>query len=240
MIKQCVRGDRARTRPAATAAVLFLALVGGCGNLTSGGFGEVEVVLIPDAVEGLAEAARMALSTGPQAVFPMAATGPVSDVPAASEGPAATEGEAIEGILTVWVRSFVRRGDQDWEELTDGFQQLTLSLQDPEPAEVARRSLPEGSYEAVRTVFTRVHAQVIRGLDVNGEPVTGLIRVDLGPEGTLTVVDPVSIEVREREVVRLALEMQSRVWLRLVDAVQRRVAGDEFRQVFRVRVRPRG
>ncbi len=212
-------------------SVLALAgggLAGGCGNLTSGGFGEVEVVLTPHAVEKVVDAVRR---TAPEAQL----VAPFSS----RAGPEA-DGDAIEGILIVWVRSFARRGPRDWEELTDGFQQLTLSLQDPEVAEVARRSLPEGGYEAVRTVFARVHAQVIRGLDVNGEPVTGLVRVELGPDGTLTVEEPIPFHLRERERVRLELEMQSRVWLRLVDAVQRRVGGEEFRQVFRVRVRTGG
>ncbi len=235
MIQRSARVARGRSPWVRLTTLSILALVGGCGNLTSGGFGEVEVVLTPDVVEGMAEMAltRWAASPGlPADAEPDLAPFPVR--------PAASDGDAIEGLLVVWVRSFARRDAGDWEELTDGFQQLTLSLQDPEVAQVARRSLPEGRYEAVRTVFARVHAQVIRGLDVNGEPVTGLVRVDLGPDGTLTVEESVPFEVRERETVRLTLEMQSRAWLRLVDAVQRRVGGDQFRQVFRVRVRTGG
>ncbi|MEX2529284.1 MAG: hypothetical protein WD960_00800 [Gemmatimonadota bacterium] len=99
-----------------------------------------------------------------------------------------TERPVIEGTLTVRVRSFVRRGRGDWEELTDGLQEITVSLDRPEPVEVARRSLPEGRYNAVRTIFGRVEAEVVRGLTVGGEPITGTIQVDLGPEGTLTLL----------------------------------------------------
>jgi len=210
--------------------VLLLAGLGlglaGCGNLTSGGVGEVEVVLSSDEVEELGIEMTRALALEANGI---GAWETVPSFQTSSERP------VIEGTLTVRVRSFVRRGRDDWEELTDGLQEVTVSLDRPEPVEVARRSLPEGRYDAVRTIFGRVEAEVVRGLRVGEEPVTGTIQVDLGPEGTLTLLNRVDLVVREQETALVVLEMQSGIWLRLVDAARRSVLRDDFRQVFRVR-----
>lgn len=184
----------------------------GCGNLTSGGFTEVEVVLSSEEVADLGQEAARGLALAGFVQRPV-----------------------IEGTLTVQVRSFARRGEGDWEELTDGLQEITVSLDQSEPVEIARRSLADGRYDAVRTDFSRVEAEVVRGLTVGGEPITGTVRVDLGPEGSLTLVERVNLDVSERDGVLVALEMQSGIWLRLVDPEQRRVLRDDFRQVFRVR-----
>jgi len=187
----------------------------GCGNVTSGGLGEVEVVLSSGEVTDLSTAVQSAL---------------VSELPRSTE-------DAIQGTLTVRVRSFARRRDGDFEELTDGVQEVTVSLQNPEPVEIARRSLSAGRYEGVRTFFSRIEAEVTGGLVVDGVPVEGTIPVDLGALGTLSVVDLNGFDVWEETPTVIALEMQSRVWLRLVNAVARRVDLDDFRRIFRVRIR---
>lgn len=198
-----------------------LLLTGGCGNVTSGGFGDVEVVLSSDEVEGFQEAATGMLLA--EAGLP----------------PATSHGSTIQGTLTVRVRSFARRGFGDFVELTDGVQEVTVSLGDPEPIEIARRPMPAGSYDAVRTFFGRIEANVTGGLVIDGVPVTGTVRVDLGTDGALSVVTPTGFEVWENAPTVVAIEMQSGIWLRLVDAALRRVDLDDFRRIFRVRVRQR-
>jgi hypothetical protein len=190
----------------------------GCGNLTSGGFGEVEVVLTSDEVAELQEAARSMV---------------LADAEATSHG------STVEGTLTVRVRSYARRGPGDFVELTDGVQEVTVSLSDPEPVEIARRPMPTGSYDAVRTFFGRIEANIESGLVIDGIPIIGTVPVDLSPTGTLSVVTLTGFEVVESTPTVVAIEMQSRVWLRLVDAVLRRVDLEDFRRVLRVRVRLR-
>jgi hypothetical protein len=186
-----------------------------CGNVTSGGVGDVEVVLTSGEVIDLSATVQSAL---------------VSGIARSTE-------DGIQGTLTVRVRSFARRRDGEFEELTDGVQELTLSLQDPEPVEIARRALSAGRYEAVRTFFSRIEAEVTSGLVIDGVPVEGTIPVDLGALGTLSVVDLNGFDVWEGAPTVITLEMQSRVWLRLVNAVARRVDLDDFRRIFRVRIR---
>lgn len=198
-----------------------LLFTGGCGNVTSGGFGDVEVVLSSDEVEELQEAATGML---------LAEVGLPSTT---------SHGSNIQGTLTVRVRSFARRGLADFVELTDGVQEVTVSLSDPAPVEIARRSLPAGSYDAIRTFFGRIEATVTGGLIIDGEEVRGTVRVDLGTDGALSVVTVTGFEVWEDAPAVVAIEMQSRVWLRLVDAALGRVDPDDFRRIFRVRVRQR-
>jgi hypothetical protein len=61
----------------------------------------------------------------------------------------------------------------------------------------------------------------------------------MGSTGTFSVVTLTGFEVVENTPTVVAIEMQSRVWLRLVDAVLRRVDLEDFRRVLRVRVRLR-
>jgi len=139
----------------------------------------------------------------------------------------------------VRVRSYARRGLDDFVELTDGVQEVTVSLSDPEPVELARRSIPAGSYDAVRTFFGRIEANIESGLVIEGIDIRGTVPVDLGSLGTFSVLTLTGFEVFERLPTVVAIEMQSQVWLRLVDAVLRRVDVEDFRRVLRVRVRVR-
>jgi hypothetical protein len=219
-------------------AALAVALAG-CGNVTSGGVGEVEVILAPDELTDL-------VSNTPSLQASVVSLAP---------------GDSIEGTLRVHVRSFARRPGGTFEELTDGVQEITVSLGEPEPIEIARRELsagryeavrvslgePEpieiarrelsaGRYEAVRTFFGRIEVEVTSGLVVDGVPVDGTVIVDLDALGTLSVVDFTAFEVWEGAPTVIALEMQTRLWLRLVDAVTHRVDVTDFRRIFRLRI----
>jgi len=215
------RGALRRWRRALLVLVLGAGGPVGCGNVTSGGFGDVEVVLSSDEVEEFGQVVSSALL-------------------ASSPGPQATSHLGlIEGTLTIRVRSFARRGLADLVELTDGVQEITVSLSDPQPVEIARIPLPEGRYEGVRTFFGRIEANISRGLVIDGDTIRGTVTVDLGPAGNFSVVTLTPFEVQDGTPTVVAIEMQSRIWLRLVDAVLRRVDLDDFRRVFRVQVRQR-
>ena len=57
--------------------------------------------------------------------------------------------------------------------------------------------------------------------------------------GTVSVVTLTGFEVVEDASTVVAVEMQSRIWLRLVDAAVGSVDLEDFRRIFRVRVRLR-
>lgn len=221
--KECSKGGGGRvTRPPGGLAALALAwaFVGCGGNLTSGGFGDVEVLVSSDEVEEVQAATTAAI---------LAELG----VPAGS-----SHTDPIVGTLTVRMRSFARRGIGDFVELTDGVQELTLSLDDPVSVEVARRSVPAGRYDAVRTFFGRIEAYIESGLVIDGVPIEGRVPVDLGGDG-FSVVTYTGFDVFEDVPTVVAIDMQSRLWLRLASAVLQRVDLDDFRRIFRVRVRQR-
>lgn len=212
------------------AALVLLA--GACGNLTSGGFGEVEVVLTSQALDEVENTVAHAL--GPAFASDAGGAHPVTPNLLSPAPP------GLEGTLVVRLRSFALNGAGERVELTDGLQEVTLSLRDPAPVELARRDLPDGEYRGIRTVLERIEAQVVRGLDVGGSPVTGTIVVEMGPSGALEILTEAPFRVRSGEGTQVALEMRSEVWLRLADAARRRVPGDVFREIFRVRVGGRG
>lgn len=207
---------RARSPRGGAAIALALSMTAlGCGNVTSGGLGEVEVVLAPDELETLGASVQSLLASTVEAA----------------------PGDSIRGSLTVRVRSFARRPGGTFEELTDGPQDVVVSLVAPEPVEIARRQLSAGRYDGVRTFFSRIEVDVTDGLVVDGVPVQGTVTVDLGTGGALTVLDETVFEVDDGAPTVIALEMQTRVWLRLVDAVARRVDVTDFRRIFRIRLR---
>lgn len=213
--------DRRRLRRRAFGCWFALAVgltAAGCGNVTSGGFGEVEVVLASEEVTDLAQEVTASIL---------------------AEAEPTSHASTIQGTLTVRVRSFARRGVGDFVELTDGVQEIVLSLSDPQPVEIARRNMPAGSYDAVRTFFGRIEANIESGLVVDGQEITGVIPVQLGPDGTFSLVTYTGFDVVESSATVVAIEMKSGIWLRLVDAVVRRVSLADFESAIRIRVRLR-
>jgi hypothetical protein len=202
-------------------ALCASAIMAGCGNVTSGGFGDVEVQLSSDEVAEVQAAASSILAFG------------------SLDRGGASLATPIVGTLTVRVRSFARRGVADFIELTDGAQDVTLSLSDPRPVEIARRALPAGRYDGVRTFFGRIEADIVSGLVIDGQEVTGRVLVDLGAGGALTVLTYTGFDVWEDAPTVIAIEMQSGIWLRLVNAALKRIDAEEFRRILRVRVRER-
>lgn len=202
---------RARMVVALGTAVLLSA----CGNVTSGGAGDMEVMVTSD---------EMAETQGPAASMLLA------------EAERTAHGSSLEGTLTVRMRSYARTGAGDLIELTDGVQEVTLSLSDPAPIELAQRRMPAGSYGGVRIVFERIQANVTSGLTLNGVGFSGLVTVDLGAGGKFSTETGTGFDVVEDASTVVAIEMRSPVWLQFVNSVLRRVDVDDFRQALRVRV----
>jgi hypothetical protein len=186
-------------------------VLGGCGNLTSGGLGDVEVIVAADSV--------------PSGDF-LAASAP--QVPP----------EPIQGTLTVRVQVYVRRGPTRWIEVTDGVQEIEMPLAGGEPMTLAEKGIPAGPYAAVRTVFRRVEADVESGLQVDGVAVTGPVLVDLGAEERLAVDRSVELDVTEGVVSSIAVDLHATRWLRLLDRDRKQVRPEDFEGELALRRRP--
>jgi len=209
------RGTRWSVALAAT-----LAAAAGCGDLTSGGVGDLDVIVAADSVP-------LAAAGSPQA--PSVPTGGASRQTGPSD---------LAGSLTLSIQVFVLHPPYRWVEVTDGPQEVVMDLESSEPVVLARATLAAGRYRGVRTVFRRVEANVVRGLVVDGQPVTGLVRVRLGDGGVLVVDDPTEVEVPVGGETSLLVDLHTTRWLRLLNLELRQVAASDFQGQVRVRPRP--
>jgi hypothetical protein len=103
---------------------------------------------------------------------------------------------------------------------------------------LARATVAAGRYRGVRTVFRRVEANVVRGLIVDGQPVIGLVRVQLGDGGALVVDDPTEVEVPVGGEVSLLVDLHTTRWLRLLNLELRQVTASDFQGQVRLRPKP--
>jgi hypothetical protein len=78
---------------------------------------------------------------------------------------------------------------------------------------------------------------VERGLIVNGQPVTGLVRVRLGDGGVLVVNDPAEVEVPIGGAASLLVDLHTTRWLRLLNLELRQVDASDFQGQLRLRQR---
>jgi hypothetical protein len=100
-----------------------------------------------------------------------------------------------------------------------------------QPVRIARFSVPEGGFDAVRLRFESVRAHATSGL---GGPAIGTIHVLLGGE-PLTVERPVEVVVGRMRIVTIELDMNASEWVPFAedDSVHR----DRFEKAVRLRVR---
>ena len=189
---------RLHARPATT---LGLALtIAGCGNLTAGG------ATAKVSVSGNYESPAPAPSP---VVAGAGARAPIFLVEGAEEA----EGE-IEIDLQVYLvselGSAIRLGG---EEL-----RVNVDLQGAMMDEAVRERIAATRYSALRVVFTKIQAQVERGLVINGVPVVGEVHVQL-EDISLEVLRPIDLEVFEGQSVELVIDLNAPAWLAAVDPV---------------------
>lgn len=202
-------------RPVLPVLVLLSAACG--GNLTSGGMSGVEVYVAGD--DPRAEPA------------PTRAPEPLPPGLAALNSPSPS---AVEGTVTVTLQVELMGDDRRWVEVTEGPQTITVALSGRGQSLLASRPVSAGRYIRARTTFRRVEAEVTRGLIVDGLDLRGTIPVDLRGVDGLVVEEPLFVEVREGEAGRLVVALNSQLWIRLVNALARRVDPANFRQAVRV------
>jgi hypothetical protein len=197
----------------------------GCGNLTAGGYEDVEVYASGDADE--------APSPSPTASSTESDQGSVSRAP----GPYAAGAGLVEGTLEASI---------DLALLDEGGGAHTLNVGGPVLAQVdlqgldvpllVEASLPEGRYTAVRLRFTEVTADVEAGLLIGGVPYVGPVSVDIGLT-PFEVHAPVTFELEEGTEIELLLDLNSDEWLLTLNVVLQTVAAADFGASLAVTVR---
>jgi hypothetical protein len=210
-------------RPAWLIGVAASLFAAGCGNLTSGGFGELEVLVAADSVAfgatDLSVSSTGAVGGGAASVVPL---------PPERGRPAPLVQSQLEGTLNMRIMVFAFLRPDTWIEVTTGPREIVMPLSGGAPAILARKELPTGRYTAIRTVFLHVEAVVTSGLtDQNGQPVRGPVRVELGPDARLVVDTPLELTVEEGRPARIKVDLHAHRWIRLLNA-QRQVQSSDF------------
>ena len=220
-----------------TPRVIGWALVfAGCGDLTAGGLGEVEVYATSDDPGG-----APATAVAPMAAVPVGVAGDDPSPHAAPSLAHASQTAALslfEGLLATEIRVYLQSdASSQWLELTDGVRDLTLDLSGNVERRVAVKFVDAGRYTRLRVVFSRVEATVLGGLIIGGVPVTGPITVDLGAQGSLTVEREALVEVEGDQALDLVLDLNVDVWLPTASILTRTVAASALSNALALRVR---
>lgn len=215
--------NRKRSRGSGAALLLGALLFPGCGEITSGGVGEVEVWTRADDPDPAPQATASS--------FPARAAAREPGRPTAASS-------AAEGWLIVVLRTYLQAdATGEWIEITDGPRDLTLDLRGETERRAGVRLLSSGRYTRLRVVFERVEADVQGGLVVDGVPLTGVVSVDLGAGGTLTVERELAVDVVRDGSLDVAINLNARVWLATASPVTRTVAAAALQGAVAVQVR---
>jgi len=193
------------------AAVL---LVSGCGgNLTPGGFGEVEVSVSADAPDAM--------------VLPSAAL--ARSVVARDDDIEEPEGKLeIEFILSL----IDDRGEVI--PVSDKEIEVELDLAGFFEADAVRAVMPARRYVGLRVDFTEIEVEVARGVVIDGVPIQGRIEIELEDDEVVTVERPLDIVLPEGGRIQVLLDLNTRTWLRAIDPDLRTVAERVFADAIRV------
>jgi hypothetical protein len=183
------------------------AFLTGCGNLTAGGLNGVAEVAVSGDVPGTLSPA-LPVGTGPTLA-------------------AANDHDSPEGEVEVEFQLFLERANGKSVPLSDDDIRVRVDLRGRQEADVVNRAVPAVRYTGLRIVFTEIEAEVDSGLVIDGQVVSGAVRVEL-EDATLTVVKPLALEIEDGERVQLLIDLNASIWLQAVDPDLKRVAEDFF------------
>lgn len=192
-----------------------IALLAGCGNLTAGGLSETEVVISGDAAEPL----------------PAASLQQVGDPARQSGGDDEADGE-LEAEFSLYLEG----GSQGSIPLTFDPVRVRVDVQGLREEGASTAVIPAGTYTTLRIVFTEVEVEVVAGLIVDGQEVTGLIDVELEADSAV-VTRPVNLRLADGDRVEILVDLNAQDWLLEVDPALLVVPEEFFANAIEVRVR---
>jgi hypothetical protein len=215
-------GSLPRQRPGPLLVLLSLLLFAACGgNLTAGGLTETEVRVSGDAPDPPPPGASPVMS-GPWAQ--------------SEDDDDDDDAEEAEGEIEADFLLFLDRPDGTSLRLTDQEVQVDLDIQGEQEVSAVVRSVPAERYSALRVVFSEIEVEIDAGLVIDGQPVTGLVSVDVELEG-ITVVRPLDLDFSDGEREELLLDLNTRSWITAVDPDGLRVSAQAFADAIRVEAR---
>jgi hypothetical protein len=108
----------------------------------------------------------------------------------------------------------------------------SFRIEERDSALIGRGTVPVTRSTRARVTFTRVQAEVAGGL-----PVLGLIHVDLGAAGQLTIDSPLLLEPAPRGFETLVVDVNAHLWLPSASSLTRIVPASTFASAVEIRVR---
>lgn len=193
------------------AAVL---LFSGCGgNLTPGGFGEVEVSVSADAPDAM-----------------------VLPAPALARSIVARDDDVEEPEGKLEIEFILSLIDDQGEVIPvdDKEIEVELDLAGFFEADAVRAVMPARRYVGLRVDFTEIEVEVDRGVIIDGVPIQGRIEIELEDDEVVTVERPFDIILPEGGRIHVLLDLNTRTWLRAIDPDLRTVAERIFADAIRV------
>lgn len=204
---------------------MFALLATGCGvELTAGGqTGDVRAVATSNGSSSRAPGPSRAEATAREA----------------GSADAATSGAAgslvVRGSLAFTAAVTLVREDGEEVPITRGYSDAVVRIEGADSVEVARDSVPVGTYTRARVAFRRMEADVIEGLLVGGVPIRGRVSVAIGPE-PIVVESPVLLRVQPNGEHTLVIDLNAEAWLLTLNPLTREVLGASFRSAVDLRV----
>ncbi|HSG47039.1 MAG TPA: hypothetical protein VLA43_04390, partial [Longimicrobiales bacterium] len=189
--------------------------LGACGNLTAGGLAETDVTVSGDAPEP-APAAAASLAWTP---------------PRADQGDDEADGELQAELLL-----FLEDGAGSRVALNRDKIEIQVDVKGLREADASAALVPAGRYTALHMLFTKIEVEVEGGLIVDGQPILGLVEVELEAD-SLTVVRPLNLTLDDGDRVEILIDLNAQDWLLQVDPTIQLVAEEIFANAVTVRVR---
>jgi hypothetical protein len=153
--------------------------------------------------------------------------------PSASHAPLfSTSGSAVTGRMDVDARVTLVAENGMEIRLTQNPVGGSFRIEERDSALIGRGTVPVTRYTRARITFTRVQAEVAGGL-----PLLGLIRVDLGATGQLTIDTPLLLEPAPRGLETVVVDVNAHLWLPSASSITRLVPASTFVSAVEVRVR---
>ncbi len=196
------RRNRLQLVRAALGSALVGLAAGGCGNVTVGGYTEVNVSMTGDA--------------------PTPA--PVSALAAAA--PLRVENEPS-GQVELAFRLRLVSATGDTVALGGDELEASIDVQGQTESEVVQELIPAGRYAELQIVFKEVSVEVEGGLVVDSMQITGPVDVEI--EGlSLVVSRALAVDAQDGATIRLVVDLNAPAWLEAVDPDTRTINENVF------------